>query len=175
MGMRDEGMSEKAIESALEAVRQRISQAEREQLELQKRVAADREEEKLLARLLALRRGEPPMAATDASADATTALTPQGDSTNTAVRAVIEELVAAGRPLHISELMRLLGEKKVAIPGAGTQANLITHLRRDRRFVRPSRGMYALADWGIEAMPVSRRRTRRKRVKARAGDTRKDS
>ena len=40
--------------------------------------------------------------------------------------------------------MRLLALRKVAIPGAGTQANLITYLRRDQRFVRPSRGMYAL-------------------------------
>jgi hypothetical protein len=62
--------------------------------------------------------------------------------------------------------MRLLREAEVQIPGAGTQANLITHLRRDPRFVRPSRGMYGLSEWGLENMPTpTRRKRRRKRVR----------
>jgi hypothetical protein len=84
------------------------------------------------------------------------------------LQAVIDELSSSGRPMHISDLMRLLALGKVVIPGAGTQANLITYLRRDPRFVRASRGMYALAEWGIDAMPPTRRRKRRKRGRARA-------
>ena len=173
----DRGMSDKAIEDALAAVRDRIAHGERDREDIDRRIAADREEEKLLARLLALRRGEPAQAL---ATDATLAPRPrpaesEGDGGNAAVRAVLEEITTAGRPVHISELMRLLGERKVSIPGAGTQANLITHLRRDRRLVRPSRGMYGLAEWGLEAMPAGRRRKRRKRIKARAGDGRKDA
>jgi hypothetical protein len=88
------------------------------------------------------------------------------DSRLPAVQAVFEELTAAGRPLHISELMRLLHERKVPIPGSGMQANLITHLRRDDRLVRPSRGMYGLTAWGLQAMPATQR-TRRKRRRTR--------
>jgi hypothetical protein len=84
-----------------------------------------------------------------------------------AVEAVARELASAGRPVHISDLMRLLREAQVQIPGAGTQANLITHLRRDPRLVRPSRGMYGLAAWGLENMPmVAGRKRRRRRVRS---------
>src|SRR5205085_2174135 len=47
-----------------------------------------------------------------------------------AVGASIEELDRSGRPLHISELMRLLSDRGVEIPGSGQQANLIAHLTR---------------------------------------------
>jgi hypothetical protein len=180
----DAAIKDKTIQDALEVVRSRIGQAERERAELERRIASDREEEKLLTRLLALRRGEPPTVPKDEPTDVAKAtpvsqghldhLAVKGDTPNPAVRAVVEELVSAGRPLHISELMRLLGDKKVPIPGAGTQANLITHLRRDPRLVRPSRGMYGLVEWGLEAMPAGRRQRRRKRIKTRTRDLRKD-
>jgi hypothetical protein len=92
-----------------------------------------------------------------------------------AVEVVVRELAAAGRPVHISDLIRRLREQRVQIPGAGTQANLITHLRRDQRVVRPSRGMYALAAWGLENMPVTTsRKRRRKRVRSTAATGRTD-
>ena len=78
---------------------------------------------------------------------------------------VVEELRSSGRPLHISDLMRLLTLRQLRIPGAGAQANLITYLRRDPRIVRAARGMYALAEWGIEAMPATRRHKRRRRAR----------
>lgn len=169
----DEGMSDKTIEQALAAVRRRISQAEQDRAELEKRITADREEERLLARLLTLRRGEQQLL--EPEPVPTTPSESVKDGSNSAVKAVMEELTSAGRALHISELMRVLGDRQVSIPGAGTQANLITHLRRDPRLVRPSRGMYGLAEWGLEAMPAGRRRKRRRRITARAGDGRKDS
>jgi hypothetical protein len=174
--MEDATMSDRAIEAALEAVRGRIAQAVRQREELDRRLAADREEEKLLVRLLALRRGEGAASVEGEHEPAVTAVDPTTSETgHPAVNAVVEQLVAVGRPLHISELMRLLNGKKVPIPGAGTQANLITHLRRDARLVRPSRGMYGLAQWGLEAMPATQRRVRRRRIRVRARDARKDS
>lgn len=159
-------MSEEAINRALDIVRARIARAERERAELDRVIAAAREEERLLARLLALRRG----GTTEGDGGAVEAVpehrSPSGTTREVkhpAVQAVIQELTAAGRPLHISELMRLLHDQKVPIPGAGTQANLITHLRRDDRLIRPSRGMYGLAAWGLQAMPVGRRTRRRKK------------
>jgi len=168
MSTTEELMPSSAIERALDAVRQRITEMQRQIVDLSERVAADQEEEQLLARLLAVRRGEPLQQRAFSSTGPITRESQGSPKTNSPVPAVIEELTSAGRPLHISDLMRLLTLRKVSIPGAGTQANLITYLRRDPRFVRASRGMYALAEWGIDAMPPTRRRKRRKRGKARA-------
>jgi hypothetical protein len=165
-------MSEALITKALEGARNRISRAEQERAELERVIAAAREEERLLVRLLALRQGkgtvEEPADALQSNYQAHPAkLQPpiEGgtDAKHPAVQAVIHELASAARPLHISELMRLLRERQVSIPGAGTQANLITHLRRDARLVRPSRGMYGLAAWGLENMPAKAHRKRRRR------------
>ncbi len=166
-----DGMSEDAITKALEAVRARASRAEQERAELERIIAAAREERRLLERLLALRRGaaagsdgRPSEQKQHDTPPATTS-----EARHPAVQAVIEELTAAGRPLHISELMRLLRDRNVPIPGSGTQANLITHLRRDGRLVRPSRGMYGLAAWGLENMPATaRKRRRRKHIRSTA-------
>jgi hypothetical protein len=155
-------MSEEAIVKALEAARARVTRLEQERSELDRAIATAREEQRLLERLLSLRQGlpvgsqRPPIAEGDGSSGTAEVGRP-------AVQAVIEELTAAGRPVHISELMRLLRGREVPIPGSGTQANLITHLRRDARFVRPSRGMYGLAAWGLESMTAPRRRRRRRK------------
>ena len=165
-------MNEELIERALEIVRERLSKSEQERAELDRAITAAREEERLLLRLLALRKGAEPAeggATTAAYVGSATGMeNPHetddiANSKHPAVQAVIRELATAGRSLHISELMRLLHDKHVPIPGAGTQANLITHLRRDPRLVRPSRGMYALAAWGLENMPATVRRKKRKR------------
>jgi hypothetical protein len=71
-------------------------------------------------------------------------------------------------------LVRLLCQRGIPIPGAGTQANLITHLRRDPRLVRPSRGMYGLSVWGLENMPTGLRQRRKKRLRATATGSRKE-
>ncbi len=158
-------VSEDSIAKALEAARARVSRAQRERAELERVIAAAREEQRLLERLLALRRGT--AAALDGGPSEQkqhdTPLAPADGTKHPVVQAVIEELKAAGRALHISELMRILRDRNVTIPGLGTQANLITHLRRDERLVRPSRGMYGLAEWGLENMPAARRKRRRRR------------
>jgi hypothetical protein len=172
-----DAMPEATITNALEGVRSRISHMNRQRGELERSLAVAREEERLLLRLLALRRGVSPE-------DDCVVLTEENkvcgdeqpapfeareEADHPVVQAVLRELAGAGRPLHISELMRLLRDRQVQIPGAGTQANLITHLRRDARLVRPSRGMYGLTAWGLENMPASApRRRRRKRVRSKA-------
>jgi hypothetical protein len=168
--------------STLEEVRARISRAEHERAQLERAVTAAREEERLLLRLLALRRGAAP---TQAEASVVSqepeiglpepvgSITTAENARHPAVQAVVQELAAAGRPLHISDLMRILHDAQVKIPGAGTQANLITHLRRDPRLVRPSRGMYGLSAWGLENMPTTiHRKRRRKRVRSAAATKR---
>ena len=169
-------LSEEAIETALEAVRARIEKAEGDRAGLDRAIAAAREEERLLQRLLALRRDGPAEreleqqeAREAAGDDRPISPTAFRRKKYPAVQAVIDELATAGRPLHISELMRLLRTRDVPIPGSGTQANLITHLRRDSRLVRTSRGMYGLAAWGLESMQPARRiRRRRKRRRTTA-------
>jgi hypothetical protein len=150
------------IIEALEAARKRVSVAEEERAGLDSAIAVAREEQRLLEKLLSLRqegltRPDPIPAP----------IRPTEDSSSlkmgrSALQVAVEELEAAGRPMHISELMRLLQDRNVQIPGSGTQANLITHLRRDARVVRPSRGVYALATLGLQNMPVPRRRRRRR-------------
>jgi hypothetical protein len=175
-------MTEDVITKALEGVRVRISRAENDRTELVRVITAAREEERLLLRLLALRRGAAPtedgapLLVHDGETRTTKPMRPTKtaeDPRHPAVQAVVRELAGAGRPLHISDLMRLLGEAQVEIPGAGTQANLITHLRRDPRLVRPSRGMYALSAWGLENMPTTTHpKRRRKRVRSAASTKR---
>jgi hypothetical protein len=163
-------MSEDIIASALAATRDRIARHEQRRTELESAIATARQEEKLLQGLLDLRRGDVAEVIT-INTNEEGVPGPSGvasGSRHKAVAVVVEELAAAGRPLHISELMRLLGQRQVPIPGAGTQANLITHLRRDARLVRPSRGMYALAASGLENMPAGLRRRRGKRLRVKA-------
>jgi hypothetical protein len=169
-------MPEEAIERALEMIRARRLRAERERADLERVIAATREEEQLLSRLLALRRTGSASADGASAGEARQLVSPSatvGETRHPVVQAVIEELSSAGRPVHISELMRLLRDRNVSIPGSGTQANLITHLRRDDRLIRPSRGMYGLAAWGLQAMPASRRVRRKKtRIRTTAGEGR---
>lgn len=161
---RNRSMAEDVIVAALEAARTRASAAEQERAKLDHAIAIAREEERLLEELLTLRRDGISRSSTTTGIVVPETSPPSfAKSGRSAIQAVVEELQTAGRPLHISELMRLLQTRGVEIPGSGTQANLITHLRRDARVVRPSRGMYALATFGLQNMPVPRRRRRRRK------------
>lgn len=164
-GSDDGALSEDMIIKLLDAVRSRITLWEHRRGEIDRVIATAKEEERLLVRLLDLRRGgraHIEARTTNEEVEASP-LNAAAERRHPAVLAVIDELAMAGRPVHISELMRLLGLRRVAIPGLGTQANLIAHLRRDPRLVRPSRGMYALDGWGLENMMPSQRKSRKKR------------
>jgi len=167
------GLSVEALVGALEEVKQRVRQLRAQISGLEHRLANAQEEERILTKLLALRRGEhfgQPTAAHVGDVR-TTPLQPiasPAKRSHQSVDAVVAILKEADHPVHISELMRLLREQNVVIPGSGTQANLISHLRRDSRIVRPSRGMYGLGVWGLEGMPGQTRRIRKRRRRRRA-------
>jgi hypothetical protein len=58
---------------------------------------------------------------------------------------VREVLEAHGKPMHVQEIRAALTERGVPIPGKGTDANIIVHLRRaPELFSRSGRGVYGL-------------------------------
>lgn len=73
-----------------------------------------------------------------------TATTRVGGELQEAVR---EILLASGKPMHLRELRAALVKRGVPIPGKGTDANIIVHLRRaSDMFDRRGRGIYALRE-----------------------------
>ena len=74
---------------------------------------------------------------------------------------------------HYEELAVQLELAGVHIPGKEPAKNLVAHIHRDPRFVRPKRGVYGLAEWypkGTASVGVRRRGKRAKpRPRARAG------
>ena len=156
-------MTEAMLKKALSAVREQIREAEGELEEIHRKMNLARQEERLLVQLLKLRGQH----LSDASSENSPNLTNLQDteestsiSAHPVIKAVIGELASAGRPVHISDLMRVLHEAGIRVPGSGTQANLISYLRREPQLVRTSRGMYGLAAWGLENMPIIRRENR---------------
>ena|SRR3989442_1009721 len=159
------GLSDDLLDRAIGSIREQAEDTETRIAELQARLSAFREEERLLERLREIREGSK-------SHGLTRHVMPfvVVPVKHPAVEQSVNLVRDAGRPLHISELMRLLEEEGVNLPGSGMQANLIAHLSRDRRISRPSRGMYALSEWGIAERPAAKRR-RRTRVKSRSTDS----
>jgi hypothetical protein len=65
-----------------------------------------------------------------------------GNYIQNAVREILEE---RGKPMHIGDIRTALVQRGVAIPGKGTDANVIVHLRRaPDMFTRRKRGIYTL-------------------------------
>lgn len=164
----DSVLNESELSEALTAVRDRLQIIEARLEQLEQAAVKARKEEHLLEGLLALRRGDDPSSEPRASL--------QLPTKNGAVHAdVVEETIALlreeHRPMHISELMASLQEKKVRIPGSGQQANLISYLRRDERIVRPSRGVYGLREWGLKDA-IKPKRTRKRGTKRRSSPKR---
>src|ERR1044071_3612179 len=97
-------MDGEVIADALDEVRTRIAAAEAEQTEIERRIQTAREEERLLTRLIALRRGEssPDMPVAETTRDTSVRerraepMTDQGK--HPAVEASVQDLAAAGRP-----------------------------------------------------------------------------
>jgi hypothetical protein len=136
--------------------------------QLHKELQSSRAEEALLGNLLAVRRGrvdqnELEKAGVVAANPTLRGTSVEARSIHPVVAATIGELERSGKPLHIGQIMAALERSGVSIPGAGGQANLISYLRRDTRIVRPTRGIYALTDWGFKAAAVGRRKRARKK------------
>lgn len=173
--MNDEskGLLLKDLERALDEARSRALEIGRKIEDLQRSQRAVKEEEELLMRLISLRKGK--VATPPSSAGEVALYRAEKGRSRAATRArhpVVESVISilreAEHPLHISELMRLATDRAIEIPGAGSQANLISYLRRDPAIVRPSRGVYGLAEWGIEEMTYRKKRPRRFKTKTRA-------
>jgi hypothetical protein len=136
--------------------------------QLRKELQSSRAEEALLGNLLAVRRGKADQNELEnAGAVATNpnlrVASVEARSSHPLVAATIGELERSGKPLHIGQIMAALQQSGVSIPGAGSQANLISYLRRDARIVRPTRGIYALTEWGFKSAGVGRRKRARKK------------
>ncbi len=73
---------------------------------------------------------------------ATKATQTSGNEIQKAVREILEK---RGKPMHIRDIRTALVQRGVPIPGRGTDANVIVHLRRaPDTFARQNRGIYAL-------------------------------
>lgn len=158
-------LSDDELAAAADAASQKrqIAEARAEQW-AQVAMAAGREEQHFLE-ILALRSGSDARVRAPASGDQQAS----NGEVHPVIAASIAVLEREGRPMHIGQLMQTLKQQGVTIPGSGEQANLISYLRRDRRIVRPSRGMYGLGVWGLKDMAppqrARKRRTKRRRTK----------
>lgn len=75
----------------------------------------------------------------------------------------IEILRDAGSPMHINDLHAKFRELGLKVPGAGTPANLIVHVRKSPEIASPQRGMYALTELVGPTKPKPRRPVRRRK------------
>ncbi len=168
-------LSAEIVRRALENTRYRARQLEEQVAALQKQLSIVQEEETLYERLLLLREGHqttPDGLATRDQKKAPIARAKVPESQHPIVDAVAAILEEEERPLHIAELMLALEERKVELPGAGQQANVISHLRRDSRFIRPARGVYALASSGLPDIPATPRTKQKRRRKVQPNEER---
>lgn len=71
---------------------------------------------------------------------------PPSDRSLKLTNSVVQELRRAGRPVQVQELMARIKRRGVDVPGKGTSANLIAHLRRMPNVRRVARGLYTLVE-----------------------------
>ena len=87
--------------------------------------------------------------------------------------AAYELLVQTKKEYHYEQLATELQLRGVHIAGKEPAKNLVAHIHRDPRFVRPKRGVYGLKEWypkGTASVGTRRGRKRAKpRPRARAG------
>jgi len=62
------------------------------------------------------------------------------------------------KPLHYQDIYNEILFSGKFIPGKNPAANLLTHMSRDKRFIRVSSGTYGLSEWGIQEPTKSKRR-----------------
>jgi len=81
---------------------------------------------------------------------------------------VLELLKEAAQPLHISEIRNRYIAKGFTVPGRGNESNLLVYIVRDPRFIRVSKGTYAVAEGGVVPVPnVKPKAKKRRRKKAK--------
>ena len=78
---------------------------------------------------------------------------------------VFDLLREAAGPLHVSEILRQYVARGFTVPGQGNESNLLVYIVRDPRFVRVSKGTYAIAQSGSVPAPSVRPKARKRRRK----------
>lgn len=167
-------LSTQTLQNSIEEAAQAVRTREAELSDAKTALTEAERELRLLAELAELRGVEIPVAA-KRSDDKSSPVPSQANGTRRAssggraalLDTVIEILNKAGEPMQIQTLMAAVKERDVRIPGKGSQANLIAVISRDTRIVRPQRGYYGLADWGLtDSRSTSRPRRRRRQVRS---------
>ena len=73
------------------------------------------------------------------------------------------------QPKHYSDIANAILAAGKPLPGKDKAANLLTHITRDKRFVRVSRGTYGLLEWGLKAPTTQRKRKTKSSLGKRTG------
>lgn len=158
------GISVEMLRAAAESAATALREKEQALALLRAEVERDRSELDLLVQLIHVREGGRPTGASLANG---APVAPGTGRRTELLEALIRILEDRGTPLAIGELMDALGEKRALLPGQQTQANLISVMRTDGRFIRTERGVYGLSSWGVEPyVPPSKavRSTRQRRA-----------
>lgn len=149
----------------------RRTEAQRSVMEATTALEALDRELSLLKELLRIREGGG-LAARNGTTGFTDVLGPTsapriGTDASRVVDEVATILREAGQPLPIRVIYDQLKDRGIPLPGQGRMANVIGAIRRSSTIDRPTRGVYALADWpnrGGESPTVApSRRTQRQK------------
>lgn len=125
---------------------------------LRAELEATQKELDLVQRLIALRtQPEVPLGQLRTSAEPRA----RNETSSDIAAAVAEILSQAGGPLHISEIKARYLAAGHAIPGQGTDSNLIAHITRSALFRRVSKGTYTVSS--NDDLGVTRPRERKRR------------
>jgi hypothetical protein len=170
-------ISREDLQHSISEARAKAQACADEVIAAQGRLAEAEREERLLVELAQLRGWsddeEGPLAAgppVDARANGTgeTRRRTPSPMRTALLTAVIDILNERGEPSYIGDLMAALQERSVEIPGSGQQANVIAHISRDERIVRPKRGFYGLSEWGLTDARTAHAKSKRTRSRSKA-------
>jgi len=162
-------LSKKTLEDSLAEAAETVGDREEDLNAARLRLSEAERELRLLAELAQIRGVKLPQAARQGAevplslVNGAAAGRSLSRSKSVLLNAVVEILEARGEPMQIQDLMAAVRERQIPIPGKGAQANLIAHISRDPRVVRPRRGFYGLAAWGLKDTTPAPRASRRRR------------
>lgn len=73
------------------------------------------------------------------------------------------------QPKHYTDITNAILAAGKLLPGTNKAANLLTHITRDERFIRVSRGTYGLVEWGLKAPATQGKRKAKSSIRKRTG------
>lgn len=165
VGTGESGAPLKDLETWARATEREIEDIQAQMLPLEQKMTAARERLDLIRRLVGLADGSRHQQAAPSGTSRRAVPAQRRPMPGASVEDHVEAILAErGEPTHIGVLREALIEQGVPLPGRGDEANIIVRLRRDEaRFTRTGRGTYALAEWGLPAVPVTQRKKVRRR------------